>query len=233
MSVNISKMAPLFQKRTDRRRDIASLARDVEGMGAEGITVTMGASNAIVTADDVYMVKNVVTTELNIEGVPSPDFVELIKRVKPTQVTLVNGAQPGADKAWWNVQADESAIKELVETFQTAGVRVALYVDCDVEAVEAAARIGADRVSLYTSAYSHGYVTDPEEAVKPFVAAAEAARNAGVGVNAGHGLGLENLAYFSRHVGGLQEVAIGQALICDALYDGLEQTIKKYKESLK
>lgn len=234
LSVNINKIATLRNARGENVPDLLKVAADCERFGAQGITVHPRPDERHIRRDDVYKLRPLVRTEFNIEGYPSEEFMELVLRVRPEQVTLVPDA-PGAltSSAGWDVEPNMEFLTSIVERLREAGIRSSIFVDPDPEAVRAAARTGADRIELYTKPYADLYPTDPERAVAPFVEAAEAALRCGLGVNAGHDLSLVNLEWFHRHIPRLSEVSIGHALICDALYLGLEETIKRYKECLK
>lgn len=183
--------------------------------------------------DDVYRLRPLVKTEFNIEGYPSPEFMELVMQVKPEQVTLVPDAPDAlTSSAGWNVGQHMEFLTSIVDRLREGGIRSSIFVGTDIENVQLAARTGADRIELYTKPYADLYPENPEAAVAPFVEAAHAAFSAGLGVNAGHDLSLVNLAYFHRNIPRLSEVSIGHALICDALYLGLEKTIREYKECL-
>lgn len=233
LSVNINKIATLRNARGENNPDVEAVALDIESFGADGITVHPRPDERHIRRSDVYALRPRLRTEFNIEGFPSPDFVALVKAVKPNQVTLVPDA-PGAltSSAGWNVADNAEFLSGLVEEFHEAGVRVSIFVDPDVETVRAAAATGADRVELYTKPYADLYPTDPEAAAAPYVAAADAARRLGLGVNAGHDLSLANLEFFHKRIPWLAEVSIGHALVCDALYLGLKETVKRYRACL-
>lgn len=233
LSVNINKIATLRNARGENNPDVLKVALDCEKMGADGITVHPRPDERHIRRDDVFQLKPLLHTEFNIEGYPSPEFLDLVLKVKPAQVTLVPDA-PGAltSSAGWDVKTHSEFLAGVVDTLHEAGARVSLFVDPDPAMVNAAAAVGADRVELYTKPYADGYPHDPHRAVAPYVVASEAAHRAGLGVNAGHDLSLENLAFFHSNVPYLNEVSIGHALICDALYLGLAQTIKQYKQCL-
>jgi pyridoxine 5-phosphate synthase len=181
----------------------------------------------------VYALRPLLTTEFNIEGYPSRDFIELVLQVKPAQVTLVPDAPDQlTSNHGWDTEKYQDFLTEVVATFNEAGIRTSVFVDPEVKMVEYAAKTGADRVELYTEPYAAGYAANREKAIAPYVEAAKAARKYGLGLNAGHDLSLENLAYFAQCVPHLDEVSIGHALICDALYLGLAETIRRYKECL-
>lgn len=234
LSVNINKIATLRNARGENRPCVTDVALDIERFGADGITVHPRPDERHIRRDDVYRLRPLLRSEFNIEGNPTPEFVDLVLAVRPTQVTLVPDA-PGAltSSAGWDVAANAEMLTALVERFKEAGIRSSIFVGTDPEVIRAAAATGADRVELYTKPYADAYARDPEAAVAPFAEAARLARSLGLGVNAGHDLSLENLAFFSRNIPFLSEVSIGHALICDALYLGLEETVRRYREALK
>ena len=234
LSVNINKIATLRNARGGNVPNVENVAVDCERFGANGITVHPRPDERHIRRADVYALRPLIRTEFNIEGYPTADFMTLVLQVKPTQVTLVPDAPDAlTSTAGWEVAPNMEFLTGIVTRLQDAGIRTSIFVSTDVENLRQAAKTGTDRVELYTEPYAQLYPTDPERAVAPFVTAAEAAHNAGLGVNAGHDLSLENLKYFKDHVHHLLEVSIGHQLISDALYLGLEQTIKAYKECLK
>ena len=234
LSVNVNKIATIRNARGGNNPDVLKVALDCEGFGAQGITVHPRPDERHITGQDVLDLKPRLTTEFNIEGNPDERFIDLVCRVKPAQVTLVPDA-PGVltSNAGWDCIANFEHLKGLVELFKAQGIRVSIFVGTDIENIKAAARTGADRIELYTEPYAAQYHQDREAAVAPYVHAAVAAHELGLGINAGHDLDLHNLAYFHECVPFLDEVSIGHALICDALYLGLEETIKRYLECLK
>lgn len=234
LSVNINKIATLRNARGENRPDLLQVALDCERFGAQGITVHPRPDGRHVRRADVLQLRPSLHTELNIEGYPSPEFMELVLRVRPSQVTLVPDAPDAiTSSAGWDVVANEAMLTELVDRLRDAGIRSSIFIDPVADQVVAAARCGADRVELYTKAYADIYPSDPERAVAPYVEAARQARRSGLGLNAGHDLSLENLGFFHERVPHLAEVSIGHALICDALYLGLEETVKRYRQLLK
>ena len=234
LSVNINKVATLRNARGGNNPDVCKFALDCEAMGGEGITVHPRPDERHIRRSDVYALRPLLQTEFNIEGYPSPEFMQLVLQVRPAQVTLVPDAPDQiTSNHGWDTIAHQDFLIEVVTAFKEAGIRTSIFVDPDVEMVKYAAKTGADRVELYTEPYAAGYAADREAAIAPYIVAAEAARKAGLGLNAGHDLSLENLAYFAEHVPHLDVVSIGHALICDALYLGLAETIKRYKECLK
>lgn len=234
LSVNINKIATLRNARGENNPDVEAVALDIECFGADGITVHPRPDERHIRRADVYAIRPKLRCEFNIEGYPSADFVKLVKDVRPTQVTLVPDTPAQiTSSSGWDVVANLEFLTGLVETFKEAGVRTSIFVAPEIDQIKAAAATGTDRVELYTKPYADLYRKNPEDAVAPYVRAADTARRLGLGVNAGHDLSLENLAFFSRNVPWLAEVSIGHALVCDALYLGLEQTVRRYKECLR
>lgn len=233
LSVNINKVATIRNARGGNNPDVLKVALDCERFGADGITVHPRPDERHIRYQDVINLKPILTTEFNIEGYPQDSFVELVKQVRPTQVTLVPDAPDQiTSNHGWDTKQHFDFLTDIVGGFKELGIRTSLFVDPDPEMVEAAAHIGADRVELYTEPYASGYEKDREQAVKPFIEAAQQARHCGLGLNAGHDLSLVNLAYIEQQIPWIDEVSIGHALICDALYLGLEETIKQYKNCL-
>lgn len=233
LSVNINKIATLRNARGENNPDVCAVALDIESFGADGITVHPRPDQRHITRDDVYKLRPILRSEFNMEGYPDKRFVDMALAVRPTQVTLVPDAPDAlTSSAGWNVADNMEFLSQLVDTFKEAGIRTSIFVDPDIDTVKAAAKTGADRIELYTKPYADLYPEDPEKAVAPYVEAAEAARRLGLGVNAGHDLSLENLAFFHSRLPFLSEVSIGHALICDALYLGLAETVKRYKSQL-
>ncbi len=234
LSVNINKVATIRNARGGNMPDILKVAQDCENFGAQGITVHPRPDERHIKYSDVYALKPLIRTEFNIEGYPCNDFIDLVLKVKPTQVTLVPDAPDAiTSNAGWNVSANFDLLSELVDTFTAQGIRTSIFVGTDLANIELAAKTGSDRIELYTEPYATNYPVNKEEAVAPFIAAAQLAKNLGMGVNAGHDLSLENLAWFSQNIPWLEEVSIGHALICDALYHGLQETISLYKACLQ
>ena len=234
LSVNINKVAVIRNSRGGNMPDVIRTALDVERFGAEGITVHPRPDQRHIRYDDVRRLKEVLTTEFNIEGNPIGKFVDLVLQVKPAQVTMVPDAVDAiTSNAGWDTRRNFDFLSETVDRFNHAGIRTSIFVDADLEMIEWAAKTGTDRVELYTEPYASGYAADREKAVAPFVEAAKLAHKLGMGVNAGHDLSLENLRYFHEQVPYVDEVSIGHALICDALYYGLEETIRRYLDCLK
>ncbi|MCC8199282.1 MAG: pyridoxine 5'-phosphate synthase [Tannerellaceae bacterium] len=234
LSVNINKVATIRNARGGNMPDVVQVAMDCEAFGAQGITVHPRPDERHIRYADVYALKPLVKTEFNIEGYPNKEFIDLVLKVKPTQVTLVPDAPDAiTSNAGWDVKKNFDLLSELADTFTDKGIRTSIFVGTDPENIAWAAKTGTDRVELYTEPYATLYPQDQAAAVAPFVEAARIARNLGLGVNAGHDLSLDNLAWFSQHIPWVEEVSIGHALICDALYYGLEKTIKLYKDCLK
>ena len=234
LSVNINKAATLRNARGGNVPDVVQIAKDCEVYGAQGITVHPRPDERHIRYNDVYALKPIIKTELNIEGYPIQSFIDLVLTVKPTQVTLVPDAPDVlTSNAGWNVKEHFSLLNELVDTFTSHGIRTSLFVETDLENIEWAAKTGTDRIELYTEPYACQYNNNREKAVAPFVEAAQRAKSLGLGINAGHDLSLQNLAFFASHVPWIEEVSIGHALICDALYYGLERTIGLYNACLK
>ena len=234
LSVNVNKVATLRNARGGNNPDVCRFALDCESMGAEGITVHPRPDERHIRRSDLLALRSQLTTEFNIEGYPSREFIELVLQVKPAQVTLVPDTPDQlTSNHGWNTVENQQFLSEVVAMFKEEGIRTSIFVDPDVTMVQYAANTGADRIELYTEPYAANYTANREEAVAPYIVAAEAARKAGMGLNAGHDLSLENLEYFAERVPHLDEVSIGHALICDALYLGIAETIKQYKQCLK
>ncbi|MCZ8373674.1 pyridoxine 5'-phosphate synthase [Phocaeicola sp. KGMB11183] len=233
LSVNINKVATLRNARGGNNPNVLKVALDCEAFGADGITVHPRPDERHIRYADVYDLRPLLKTEFNIEGYPSKEFIDLVLKVKPHQVTLVPDA-PGqiTSNAGWDTKTNCEFLTELMDTFGEAGIRTSIFVGTEPEMIEYAAKTGADRVELYTEPYASLYAKNPEAAVAPFVEAAKLVRKLGMGLNAGHDLSLENLKYFRQHIAWLDEVSIGHALICDALYLGLKKTIEEYKQCL-
>ena len=233
LSVNINKIATLRNARGENRPNVIDVAMDCERFGAAGITVHPRPDERHIRRDDVFSLRPLVRTEFNIEGYPTPEFMDMVLKVKPDQVTLVPDAPDSiTSSAGWDVAANMEFLTGIVDSLREAGIRSSIFVGTDVQNIKLAAKVGADRVELYTKPYADQYPVNPEAAVAPYVEASLAAHKAGLGVNAGHDLSLENLKFFHERLPFLNEVSIGHALICDALYLGLEETIKRYKACL-
>lgn len=229
LSVNINKVATLRNARGENIPDVVKFAIDCERFGAQGITVHPRPDERHITRNDVADLRKVVTTEFNIEGYPTEDFMRLVLAAGPEQVTLVPDAPDAlTSNAGWDVMANAGFLSTILDKLRNAGIRSSIFVDADPAQVREAARIGADRVELYTKPYADNYRINREQAVAPFVRASEEAKRLGIGLNAGHDLNLENLAFFYRRLPQLNEVSIGHAIISDALYLGIEKTIHEY-----
>ncbi|MCF0159564.1 MAG: pyridoxine 5'-phosphate synthase [Bacteroidaceae bacterium] len=234
LSVNVNKVATIRNARGGNKPDVIKVALDCERFGAQGITVHPRPDQRHIRYSDVLGLKPVLRTEFNIEGNPIPEFRELVLRVRPAQVTLVPDAHDAiTSDAGWDTKANLDFLKDVVAEFKESGIRTSIFVDANPEMVEYAARSGADRVELYTEPYAAAYAKDREVAIAPFILAGKAARELGLGLNAGHDLSLENLAFFHQMIPWTDEVSIGHALVCDSLYWGLETTIQRYLECLK
>ena len=234
LSVNINKVATLRNARGGNVPDVVKFALDCERFGAQGITVHPRPDERHIRYKDVFDLKPVLTTEFNLEGNPVPRFVELVKEIKPAQVTLVPDAENViTSNAGWDTIKNQSFLAEMVAEFKSCGIRVSIFIDPEPDMIEMAARTGTDRVELYTEAYARQYPADRAKAIAPYVEAATVARQCGLGLNAGHDLSLENLQYFHQQISWLDEVSIGHAIISDALYLGIEETIHRYLQCLR
>ena len=234
LSFNINKIATIRNARGGRMPDVTAAAVNCEKFGAEGITVHPRPDERHIRYSDVREIRPLITTEFNIEGNPVPSFIDLVSEVTPHQVTLVPDAEDAiTSNAGWDTIRHKDFLSEICKEFRSKGIRTSIFVDADPQMVEAAALCGCDRIELYTEPYADLFPTDPHMAVKPFIAAAEAARQCGLGVNAGHDLNLDNLEFFVRNIPWTEEVSIGHALISDALYMGLEKTIQAYLSKVK
>jgi len=233
LSVNINKVATLRNARGGNNPDVIKVAQDCEAFGAQGITVHPRPDERHIRYSDVLELRKVVKTEFNIEGYPDRRFVDLVKSVKPAQATLVPDP-PNAvtSNAGWDTIAHYHFLKEVISEIKSAGVRVSVFLDPNIKMVEAAASTGAHRIELYTEPYATAYDNDKTEAIRPYIQTAREALTSGLGVNAGHDLDLSNLAYLIQQIPEIDEVSIGHALICDALYYGLENTIQMYLRQL-
>lgn len=235
LSVNINKIATLRNSRGGNNPDLIATALDCEVFGAEGITVHPRPDERHIRYQDVYDLKAAIKTEFNIEGnCTEQAFVDLVLANKPAQVTLVPDAlNQITSNHGWDTVANQSYLKDIISTFKQAGIRVSIFIDPDLRMIEAAATTGTDRIELYTEAYAQQYLQDKESAITPYIRAAQLAEQLGLGLNAGHDLDLQNLKYFTLNIPNLLEVSIGHALICDALYYGLEHTIKLYLKQIE
>ena len=234
LSVNVNKIAVLRNSRGGNLPNVVRTSLDIERFGGEGITVHPRPDARHIRYQDVRDLKAVIATELNIEGNPIPSFVDLVMEVKPAQVTLVPDAEDAiTSNAGWDTIKHREFLTQICKKFNDAGIRTSIFVDPVPAMVKGAKECGAQRVELYTEAYAAGYKADREAAIAPYVEAAEAARRVGLGLNAGHDLSLENLEYFASRIPWCDEVSIGHALIADALYYGLENTVQLYRRCLK
>ncbi|MDR2841012.1 MAG: pyridoxine 5'-phosphate synthase [Paludibacter sp.] len=233
LSVNINKIATLRNARGGDIPNVCRVAMDCELFGADGITVHPRPDERHIRYQDVRDLRPLVSTEFNIEGNPAPEFIRLVKEVKPQQVTLVPDAHNDiTSNAGWDTVAHFDFLKNITEQFHESGIRVSIFVDSEIKHLEYAKLAGADRIELYTEPYASQYAANRDNAIRPFVAAAEYAHKIGLGINAGHDLSLKNLKFLKQQIPMLAEVSIGHALIADALYFGLENTIKQYKMQL-
>jgi pyridoxine 5-phosphate synthase len=234
LSVNINKFATLRNSRGGNNPDVIKAALDCERFGAQGITVHPRPDERHIRYNDVRELKKVLTTELNIEGNPLEEkFIRLVVETKPAQVTLVPDAdgQLTSDHGW-DTFTYKDYLTDTIAMFHSHGIRTSIFVNADLHMIEGARQTGTDRIELYTESYAHNYTADREKAIAPFITAAAKAYELGIGINAGHDLSLENLAYFHQNIPNLLEVSIGHALVCDALYFGLENTVQLYKRKL-
>ncbi len=233
LSVNINKIACLRNARGGNNPDVIKAAVDCEAFGAQGITVHPRPDERHIKFDDVYKLKKVVKTEFNIEGNPNLKFIDLVLEIKPEQVTLVPDA-PGVltSNAGWDTVKNKDFLIDVISTFKEAGIRTSIFIETDLDQIEHAKLTGTDRIELYTEPYAANFFKNKKTAVLPFSKAAEKAKEVGLELNAGHDLDLDNLNYFKKHVAGLKEVSIGHALISDALYFGLHNTIQMYLKQL-
>ena len=234
LSVNINKFATLRNARGGNNPDLLKVAQDCERFGAEGITVHPRPDERHIRYSDVRLLKPLVKTEFNIEGYPDQNFLKLVWDVKPAQLTLVPDPPDAlTSNTGWDTIQHFDFLKEVVAETHKLGIRVSIFMDPVKERIFKAADLGADRIELYTEPYASGYQTNRQSAIEPFIQAAVWAKEAGLGLNAGHDLSLQNLAFFAQNVPNLLEVSIGHALVCDALYFGLENTIQQYRRQLK
>lgn len=234
LSVNINKVATIRNARGGNVPDVVKFALDCERFGAQGITVHPRPDERHIRYQDVRDLKPVLTEEFNIEGNPVPKFTELVKAIRPAQVTLVPDAENVlTSNAGWDTVKNFDFLKDIVAEFKSCGIRVSIFIDANARMIEQAAKTGTDRVELYTESYASRYAEDRAKAIAPFVEAARVAQDCGLGLNAGHDLSLENLKYFHEQIPFVDEVSIGHALISDALYLGIEETIHRYLNCLK
>ena len=233
LSVNINKVATLRNARGGTMPDILEVTKDLQRYGAQGITVHPRPDQRHIRYDDVRSLPEILTTEFNIEGNPIPEFVDLVMKVKPAQVTLVPDAVDAlTSNAGWDTIKNQDFLKEIIKKFQSEGIRTSIFIDPALDQIEGAAATGTDRIELYTEAYAADYTRNREIAIAPYVAASERANELGLGINAGHDLNLDNVAYFAKKIPSLLEVSIGHALICESLYLGFENVIPMYLQRL-
>ena len=233
LSVNINKIATLRNARGGDVPSVTQVAIDMQRFGSEGVTVHPRPDERHITRKDVYDLKPLVYTEFNIEGNPHPSFIDMVLEVKPQQVPLVPDADDAiTSNAGWDCQKHKEYLTEIISTFKKAGIRTSIFLDPNPKMVKHAFETGTDRIELYTEAYAKNYLSDKEKAIKPYIETALKANEYGLGINAGHDLSLENLQYFAQNIPNLLEVSIGHALISEALYLGLENTIQAYLKRL-
>ena len=240
LSVNINKVATIRNARGGNMPDVVKFALDCERLGAQGITVHPRPDERHIRYADAIAIKSLIGVEFNIEGNPKGvakskpySFIDLVKEIRPAQVTLVPDAEGVlTSNAGWDTIKNQDYLKDIVKEFKQCGIRVSIFIDANPQMIEMAAKTGTDRVELYTESYASGYAHGREQAIAPFLTAAKTAREAGLGLNAGHDLNTENLAYFHQQIPFLDEVSIGHAIISDALYWGIGETIRRYRECL-
>ncbi len=234
LSVNINKIATIRNARGGNNPNVVQVAKDAEQFGAQGITVHPRPDERHITTQDVYDLKEVVTTEYNIEGYPDERYLKLIEEVRPAQATLVpDPPHVLTSNAGWDTQKHEGFLKEVISHINSLGVRSSIFVEPNEKHVEGAKEVGTNRIELYTEMYATGYESSPEKAITDYKAAAAKAHALGLGINAGHDLDLTNLKYLVQEIPYIDEVSIGHALVCDALYYGLENTIQLYLRELR
>ena len=234
LSVNINKIATLRNARGGNAPDLIKVATDIQKFGAQGITIHPRPDERHIRYQDARDLKNIVYTEYNIEGNPEPQFVNLVLDVKPTQVTLVPDATDAiTSNAGWNTIKHHDFLTEMVQEFKRNGIRTSIFVDPTLEMIEGAAKIGTDRIELYTESFAHQFGLGNKSGIDPYVSAAKLANELNLGINAGHDLSLENIHYFNQNIPNLLEVSIGHALICEALYLGLDNVVNMYLQKLK
>jgi pyridoxine 5-phosphate synthase len=234
LSVNINKIATIRNARGGNVPDVKLAAINCQRFGADGITVHPRPDERHIRFNDLFEIRPIITTEFNIEGYPSPDFIKLVISVKPHQVTLVPDPPDAiTSNAGWDTLKNRSFLSKVISQFKENGIRTSIFIDTDPVNIRNAVKTGTDRVELYTEPFAHNFHINPELAAEPFVNAAKMARDEGLGLNAGHDLDLNNLRYFHSQIPWLKEVSIGHALISDALYFGLENTIQMYKKQME
>ena len=233
LSVNINKVATLRNARGGTMPNLLEVTKDLQRYGAQGITVHPRPDQRHIRYEDVQSIPEVLTTEFNIEGNPIPKFVDLVMKVKPAQVTLVPDAVDSlTSNAGWDTIKNQDFLKEIIKKFQSEGIRTSIFIDPVLDQIEGAAATGTDRIELYTEAYAADYTRNREKAIAPYVVTSERANELGLGINAGHDLNLDNVAYFAKRIPSLLEVSIGHALICESLYLGFENVIPMYLQRL-
>lgn len=233
LSVNINKIATIRNARGGNNPDILKVAKDCEAFGADGITVHPRPDERHIRRADVPALQAILRTEFNIEGYPSQEFMDLVLRVRPSQVTLVpDKPDQITSNSGWDTEREQIFLRDILNDLRAAGIRSSIFIDANPRMAEFAAKAGADRVELYTEPYAKGYPNNPEAAIAPFLETAKRVKQLGIGLNAGHDLNLENLKYFTDVITWVDEVSIGHALVCDAIYLGLEKTIEAYQKCL-
>ena len=234
LSVNINKIATIRNARGGNNPNVVQVAMDCERFGAEGITIHPRPDERHITTKDVYNLKSVVNTEFNIEGYPDERFLKIIEEIRPDQATLVpDPPHVLTSNAGWDTEKNSGFLQDVIDQIKSFGVRTSIFVEPDVKMIEGAKGVGTDRIELYTEMYASAFESGPEEAVKDYRSASILAQEIGLGINAGHDLDLKNLAFLKEQIPFMDEVSIGHALVCDALYYGLENTIQLYLRALK
>ena len=234
LSVNINKVATIRNARGGNTPNLIEVAKDCQQFGAQGITVHPRPDQRHIKYEDAFALPDVINTEYNIEGNPTEDFMKMVLKIKPTQVTLVpDSVDVLTSNAGWDTIVNETFLTEIIGKLKAQGIRTSIFIETELKNIQNAKKTGTDRIELYTEDYAHSYAQDKELAIKPFLDAAVLANEIGLGINAGHDLNLENLNYFARNIPGLLEVSIGHALISDALYYGLQSTIQLYLKQLE
>lgn len=234
LSVNVNKIATLRNARGGNVPDLLKVSRDLESFGAQGITIHPRPDERHIRYQDARDLKNIVKTELNIEGNPIPKFIDLVLEVRPEQVTLVpDSIEAITSNAGWNTIKYKDFLTDVIKTFKQAGIRTSIFVNPDPKMIRGAKEVGTDRIELYTESYATDYELNKEKAIQPFIEAAKSAKELGLGINAGHDLSLDNIQYFAKNIPNLLEVSIGHALISEALYLGLDNVVNMYLHRLK
>jgi len=234
LSVNINKLATIRNARGGNNPDILLMAKKIESYGAHGITVHPRPDQRHIRFSDVYALKDILSTEFNIEGYPSDDFIQMVLAIQPAQVTLVpDPPDVLTSNAGWDTISNAEFLTEVIQTFKSKGIRTSIFLNPDPSMLDSAVKVGCDRIELYTEAFASAYHKNAHQAIAPYIETAKKAHELGLGINAGHDLDLHNLHFFASHVPGLLEVSIGHALICDALEYGMSNTVKLYLNALK